>query len=149
MGALVLGLVAGVVCLMFCTAVKNALGYDDSLDVFGVHCIGGILGALATGILVNPALGGSGVMDYVAGKVGDYDFSRAGSAQRRRQPMFAEIDRGAPQDAAGAINAQTGAAVSIEEGQPKLSVMRVDAALTDARDRSRPHQRRQVGRRNV
>jgi Amt family ammonium transporter len=75
MGALVLGLVVGVVCLFFCTVVKNALGYDDSLDVFGVHCIGGIVGALATGILVNPALGGSGVMDYVAGKIADYDFA--------------------------------------------------------------------------
>ena len=53
--------------------MKNALGYDDSLDVFGIHCIGGIVGALGTGILVNPALGGTGVMDYVAGKVGDYD----------------------------------------------------------------------------
>ncbi|HBR46221.1 MAG TPA: ammonia channel protein [Afipia sp.] len=73
MGAIVLGLVVGVVCLFFCTVVKNALGYDDSLDVFGVHCIGGIVGALGTGILVNPALGGTGVMDYVTGKVGDYD----------------------------------------------------------------------------
>jgi len=73
MGAIVLGLVVGVVCLFFCTVVKNALGYDDSLDVFGIHCIGGIVGALGTGILVNPALGGTGVMDYVAGKVGDYD----------------------------------------------------------------------------
>ena len=45
--------------LFFCTVVKNALGYDDSLDVFGVHCIGGIVGALGTGILVNPALGGA------------------------------------------------------------------------------------------
>ncbi|MCF2521313.1 ammonium transporter [Bradyrhizobium sp. G127] len=75
MGALILGLVVGVVCLFFCTVVKNALGYDDSLDVFGVHCIGGIVGALATGILVNPALGGTGVMDYVAGKIADYDFT--------------------------------------------------------------------------
>jgi Amt family ammonium transporter len=73
MGAMVLGLVAGVVCLFFCTVVKNSLGYDDSLDVFGVHCVGGIIGALGTGILVNPALGGTGVMDYVAGKIGDYD----------------------------------------------------------------------------
>jgi Amt family ammonium transporter len=75
MGAIVLGLVAGVVCLFFCTVVKNALGYDDSLDVFGVHCVGGIVGAIATGILVNPALGGTGVMDYVAGKIGDYDMA--------------------------------------------------------------------------
>src|SRR6188768_2357330 len=77
MGAIVLGLVVGVVCLFFCTVVKNALGYDDSLDVFGVHCVGGIVGAIGTGILVNPALGGAGVMDYTAipPKVADYDFA--------------------------------------------------------------------------
>ena len=73
MGAIVLGLVVGIVCLFFCTVIKNALGYDDSLDVFGIHGIGGIVGALATGILVNPALGGTGVMDYVTGKIADYD----------------------------------------------------------------------------
>ena len=73
MGAIVLGLVAGVICLFFCTVVKNSLGYDDSLDVFGVHGVGGIVGALATGILANPALGGTGVMDYTIGKVGEYD----------------------------------------------------------------------------
>jgi ammonium transporter, Amt family len=66
MGALALGLVAGVVCFVFSTAVKSALGYDDSLDVFGVHCIGGIVGALATGVLVNPELGGTGIFDYAA-----------------------------------------------------------------------------------
>jgi len=81
MGAIVLGLVVGIVCLFFCTVVKNSLGYDDSLDVFGVHCVGGIVGALGTGILVNPALGGTGVMDYVAGKVGDYDFVAQMTAQ--------------------------------------------------------------------
>lgn len=75
MGAIVLGLVVGVVCLFFCTVVKNALGYDDSLDVFGVHCVGGIVGALGTGILVNPALGGTGVMDYAAGKIAEYVFA--------------------------------------------------------------------------
>ncbi len=75
MGAIVLGLVVGVVCLFFCTVVKNALGYDDSLDVFGVHCVGGIVGALGTGILVNPALGGTGIMDYTTGKIADYDFA--------------------------------------------------------------------------
>ena len=64
MGALVLGLVVGVVCLIFCTAIKNAVGYDDSLDVFGIHCVGGIVGAIGTGILVNPDLGGTGVMNY-------------------------------------------------------------------------------------
>ena len=65
MGSIVLGLVAGAVCYLFVANVKTALGYDDTLDVFGIHCIGGIIGALATGILVNPALGGAGIPDYV------------------------------------------------------------------------------------
>ena len=64
MGSICLGLAAGVVCFVFCTTVKNKFGYDDSLDVFGVHCVGGILGALATGILVSPRLGGLGLVDY-------------------------------------------------------------------------------------
>jgi ammonium transporter, Amt family len=81
MGAIVLGLVAGVVCFFFCTTVKNALGYDDALDVFGVHCIGGIVGALGTGILVNPDLGGTGVFDYTIAKVGEYSFSTQMTAQ--------------------------------------------------------------------
>jgi Amt family ammonium transporter len=65
MGAIVLGLIAGVVCFIFCTSIKNAIGYDDSLDVFGVHCIGGIIGAILTGVLVNPSFGGTGITDYV------------------------------------------------------------------------------------
>jgi Amt family ammonium transporter len=73
MGALVLGIIAAVICYIFCSAVKNALGYDDALDVFGVHCIGGITGAILTGVLVNPALGGTGIMDYATGKVADFD----------------------------------------------------------------------------
>jgi ammonium transporter, Amt family len=81
MGAIVLGLVVGVVCLFFVTVVKNALGYDDSLDVFGVHCIGGIIGALGTGILVNPALGGAGIMDYTTGKIADYEFGAQMASQ--------------------------------------------------------------------
>jgi Amt family ammonium transporter len=81
MGALVLGLLVGVLCFFFCTAVKNALGYDDALDVFGVHCVGGIFGALATGILVNPALGGTGIMDYTTGKIADYDMATQMIAQ--------------------------------------------------------------------
>ena len=81
MGAIVLGLVVGVACLFFCSVVKHAIGYDDALDVFGVHCIGGIIGAIATGILVNPALGGAGIMDYVTGKVADYDFVTQVTAQ--------------------------------------------------------------------
>jgi Amt family ammonium transporter len=74
MGAIVLGLIVGVVCLFFVTTIKNMFGYDDALDVFGVHCIGGIVGAIGTGILVAPALGGTGIMDYTTGKIADYDF---------------------------------------------------------------------------
>ncbi|KQO54282.1 ammonium transporter [Methylobacterium sp. SD274] len=79
MGSIVLGFVAGGACFIMCSTVKNALGYDDSLDVFGVHCIGGILGALATGILVSPDLGGVGIPDYTSKPgelvVGAYDMA--------------------------------------------------------------------------
>jgi Amt family ammonium transporter len=77
MGSLVLGLVAGAACFAFVAYVKNALRLDDSLDVFGIHGIGGIIGALATGLLVNPALGGAGIPDYLSQpgtlQVGAYD----------------------------------------------------------------------------
>jgi Amt family ammonium transporter len=85
MGSIVLGLVVGAVCFVFCSSVKNAMGYDDSLDVFGIHCVGGIIGAIGTGILVNPALGGGGIPDYVANpgtlSVADYAFNTAVWAQ--------------------------------------------------------------------
>jgi Amt family ammonium transporter len=74
MGALVLGLIVGVVCLYMVTTIKNMFGYDDALDVFGIHCIGGIVGAIGTGILVAPVLGGTGIMNYETGKITDYDF---------------------------------------------------------------------------
>ncbi|WP_298635822.1 ammonium transporter [uncultured Thiobacillus sp.] len=70
MGGIALGAVAGVVCLWGVTGLKKALGYDDSLDVFGIHGIGGIIGAIGTGVFVSPALGGVGVADYsMAGQV--------------------------------------------------------------------------------
>lgn len=72
MGAIVLGLLAGVLCLWGVTGLKRLLGIDDSLDVFGVHGVGGILGALATGVLAAPSLGGTGVFDYATGKVAEY-----------------------------------------------------------------------------
>jgi ammonium transporter, Amt family len=68
MGSIVIGLAAGVACLFAVTKLKSALGYDDTLDVFGVHCIGGILGAILTGVFNNPALGGTGILDYVTGQ---------------------------------------------------------------------------------
>jgi len=60
MGALVIGLSAGVICFFASTTLKRALGYDDSLDVFGVHCVGGIVGAILTGVFCSEALGGAG-----------------------------------------------------------------------------------------
>ena len=64
MGSIVLGLLVSPVCYFFCTTIKDRFKYDDSLDVFGVHCIGGIVGTLLTGILAAPALGGQGILDY-------------------------------------------------------------------------------------
>ena len=64
MTSIVLGLLVSPLCYFFVSVVKNKLKYDDTLDVFGVHCIGGIFGALATGVVADPALGGQGVFDY-------------------------------------------------------------------------------------
>jgi Amt family ammonium transporter len=69
-GAFVIGLAAGVVCLWGVTGLKKMIGVDDTLDVFGVHAVGGILGALLTGIFVSPDLGGANVVsDWVTGKM--------------------------------------------------------------------------------
>jgi Amt family ammonium transporter len=68
-GAFVIGLAAGIVCLWGVNGLKRMIGADDSLDVFGVHAVGGILGALLTGIFVAPELGGPSVVaDWVTGK---------------------------------------------------------------------------------
>jgi Amt family ammonium transporter len=64
MTSIVLGLVVSPLCFFFVSTVKNKFKYDDTLDVFGVHCVGGITGALATGIVAAPSLGGQGVIDY-------------------------------------------------------------------------------------
>ncbi|HXY57920.1 MAG TPA: ammonium transporter [Methylocystis sp.] len=83
-GALVLGFAVSPICLFFVSKVKNLFKYDDALDVFGVHCIGGITGALGTGLLVNPALGGVGITDYTAigeSYAGKYDLVAQMTAQ--------------------------------------------------------------------
>jgi len=64
MTSIVLGFVVSPICYIFVAFVKGKLGYDDTLDVFGVHCVGGIVGAIGTGIVASPALGGQGVFDY-------------------------------------------------------------------------------------
>ena len=75
-GAIVLGFLAGFICLWGVNGLKRMLGADDSLDVFGVHGVGGILGALLTGVFASPKLGGQGIMDYVANKMSpDYSIA--------------------------------------------------------------------------
>ncbi len=69
MGALIIGLAAGVLCFFSATSLKRKLGYDDSLDAFGVHGIGGIIGALLTGVFAAPALGGFGTVEDIASQV--------------------------------------------------------------------------------
>jgi ammonium transporter, Amt family len=69
-GALVIGLIAGVVCLWGVSGLKKMLGADDSLDVFGVHGVGGIVGAMLTGVFASPSLGGLGACDYIENKCG-------------------------------------------------------------------------------
>ncbi|GMR21269.1 MAG: ammonium transporter [Gammaproteobacteria bacterium] len=66
MGAIAIGATAGVLCFLASTKLKRALGYDDSLDVFGVHAIGGIVGALLTGVFAATSLGGAGFGDGIS-----------------------------------------------------------------------------------
>ena len=77
MGAVILGLVVSPVCYIFVSKVKKALGYDDSLDVFGVHCVGGIVGAIGTAFVANPEYGGQGWVDYTVfpAVAGTYDMA--------------------------------------------------------------------------
>jgi Amt family ammonium transporter len=77
MGGLVIGLLAGVVCLWGVNGLKRMIGADDSLDVFGVHGVGGILGALLTGVFAAPQLGGQGIFDYTTNKMSADPYSIA------------------------------------------------------------------------
>jgi Amt family ammonium transporter len=75
--SIILGFAVAPICYFFVSYVKNKFKYDDTLDVFGIHCIGGIVGAIATGIVADPALGGQGWIDYTAAvaKAGEYDMA--------------------------------------------------------------------------
>ncbi len=75
MGGLIIGLLAGVVCLWGVNGLKRLLGADDSLDVFGVHGLGGILGALLTGVFASPAFNGVGTVDWVTMKPAEYNIA--------------------------------------------------------------------------
>jgi len=69
LGALAIGLAAGVICFFCATSLKRALRYDDSLDVFGVHAVGGIVGAILTGAFAAPALGGFGTVEDIGAQL--------------------------------------------------------------------------------
>ena len=70
MGAIAIGLAAGIICYWAATSLKRAMGYDDSLDVFGVHAVGGIVGAMLTGVFSAASLGGSGIEGTISSQLG-------------------------------------------------------------------------------
>jgi Amt family ammonium transporter len=78
MGSIAIGAIAGVGCFLAATKMKVALGYDDSLDAFGVHAIGGIIGALLTGVFCAPSLGGSGFSDKATSIGGQFGIQVVG-----------------------------------------------------------------------
>jgi ammonium transporter, Amt family len=91
MGSLVIGLLAGVVCLWGVNGLKRLLGADDSLDVFGVHGVGGIMGALLTGVFAAPTLGGQGIFDYVANKISADPYSIGGQVLVQAEAVLTTI----------------------------------------------------------
>lgn len=72
MGAIVIGLIAGVICMYVVVGLKMKMGVDDTLDVFGIHGVGGIVGAILTGVFAAPSLGGTGVWDYATDSVAEF-----------------------------------------------------------------------------
>jgi Amt family ammonium transporter len=90
MGAIVIGLAAGLLCLWGVSGLKRLLGADDSLDVFGVHGVGGILGAVLTGVFAAPSLGGTGIYDYVANAVNP-EYSIAGQVWIQCQAVLTTV----------------------------------------------------------
>ncbi|MDP5305871.1 ammonium transporter [Paracoccus spongiarum] len=80
-GAIAIGLIAGLACMYVVVGLKSRMGVDDTLDVFGIHGVGGIIGAILTGVFAAPALGGSGVFDYAAGSVAAFDMGAQVYAQ--------------------------------------------------------------------
>jgi hypothetical protein len=96
MTSILLGFAVSPICYFFVTKVKSKFGYDDSLDVFGVHCIGGIVGAIAPAIVADPALGGQGFFDYTqfpAG-VGAYDMAAGHHPDQGGCPYSGVVRRG-------------------------------------------------------
>ena len=83
MTSIAMGLLVSPLCYLFVSTVKNKLKYDDTLDVFGVHCIGGIFGAIATGVVAAPSLGGQGVFDYYVFPAGMVEYDMAAQVMKQ------------------------------------------------------------------
>jgi Amt family ammonium transporter len=81
MGAIVIGLLAGAICLWAVNQLKRMLGIDDALDVFGVHAVGGIIGAILTGVFVSKGLGGAGIPDFIKNEFVDVEIGTQVIAQ--------------------------------------------------------------------
>jgi Amt family ammonium transporter len=90
MGAIVIGVVGGFCGLWGVNGLKRFLGADDSLDVFGVHGVGGIVGALLTGVFAAPSLGGTGIFDYVA-NAASADYSIGGQVLIQLEAVLTTI----------------------------------------------------------
>jgi len=90
MGAIVIGAAGGFLCLWGVNGLKRLLGADDSLDVFGVHGVGGIVGALLTGVFAAPSLGGTGIFDYVA-NAASADYSIGGQVLIQLEAVITTI----------------------------------------------------------
>lgn len=86
MGSIAIGFAAGMICFFSATYLKRAMGYDDSLDVFGIHAVGGIVGAILTGIFCSPDLGGAGF-----GKVNDVPLTMGGQLMAQLIGVMATI----------------------------------------------------------
>lgn len=90
MGAIVIGLAAGFLCMWFVVSLKSKLGIDESLDVFGIHGVGGIIGAILTGVFAAPSLGGTGVFDYSTGAVAE-GYSIAGQVMTQTMGVLVAV----------------------------------------------------------
>ncbi len=91
MTSIAMGLIVSPLCYLFVSTVKNKLKYDDTLDVFGVHCIGGIFGAIATGVVAAPALGGQGIFDYYVFPAGVVEYDMAGQVWKQVKAVLVTL----------------------------------------------------------
>lgn len=90
-GALVIGALVSPLCLWGVSGLKRMLGADDALDVFGVHGLGGIFGALATGVFAAPSLGGAGIFDYVTNAASTAEYSISGQVWIQAQAVLTAV----------------------------------------------------------